>query len=127
MEQFGELDREPLTKYIGQIRGVSYKPADLRASAKVDSYTLLRANNIANGTVNFDEVQYVASGKVSAVQVIREGDILMCGSSGSLDHVGKAALCKPESYGMTFGAFCKVIRPEGGLLPAYIASYFESD
>lgn len=126
-EMFGGLNREPLSKYIEQIRGVTYKPADLRASAEDDAYTLLRANNIANGTVNFDEVQYVAGGKVSAVQVIREGDILMCGSSGSLQHVGKAALCKPESYGMTFGAFCKVIRPAGGLLPAYIASYFQSD
>ena len=127
IEMFGGLDREPLSKYIEQIRGVSYKPADLRTSAEDDAYTLLRANNIANGIVNFDEVQYVASEKVSAVQVIREGDILMCGSSGSLEHVGKAALCKPESYGMTFGAFCKVIRPAGGLLPVYIASYFESD
>lgn len=127
IETFGGLDREPLSKYIEQIRGVTYKPADLRTSAGDVAYTLLRANNIANGNVNFDELQYVASGKVSAIQMIREGDILMCGSSGSLEHVGKAALCKPKSYGMTFGAFCKVIRPSGGLLPTYIASYFESD
>ncbi|HDR8109345.1 TPA: restriction endonuclease subunit S [Bacillus cereus] len=127
VEMFGGLNREPLSKYIEQVRGVSYKPADLRTSAEDDAYTLLRANNIADGTVNFDEVQYVASRKVSAVQVICKGDILMCGSSGSLGHVGKAALCKPESYGMTFGAFCKVIRPAGGLLPVYIASYFQSD
>lgn len=126
-EMFGEQDREPLSKYIEQIRGVTYKPADLRTSAVVGACTLLRANNIGNGTINFDEVQYVTSGKVSAAQVVREGDILMCGSSGSLQHVGKAALCKSESYGMTFGAFCKVIRPTGRLLPSYIASYFQSD
>ena len=119
--------REPLKKYIEQIRGVSYKPKDLHPEKDDRSTVLLRANNITSGQINFGEVQYVDNSKVSENQIIRSGDILMCASSGSLDHVGKAALCKENTFGMTFGAFCKLIRCKGTLLPGYVASYFGSD
>lgn len=127
MEMFGNDERVPLKDFIEQVRGVSYKPKDLRDSNNESAVTLLRANNILNGVLNYDEVQHVASEKVSDTQIIKQGDILMCGSSGSLEHVGKAAICTPESYGMTFGAFCKLIRPKGKLLPLFIAGYFASD
>lgn len=126
-KRFGGCAREPLGNYVEQIRGVSYKPIDLRRPSDDDAVALLRANNIADGAVNFDKMQYVSKEKVSAAQRIREGDILMCGSSGSLEHVGKTALCSPDAYEKTFGAFCKVMRPIGRLLPEYIAAYFESD
>ncbi len=51
----------------------------------------------------------------------------MCASSGSLEHVGKAAICLPSIEGETFGAFCKLIRPKGDVLPEYIAAYLETD
>ena len=119
--------RGPLKKYIEQIRGVSYKPKDLHPEKDDRSTVLLRANNITYGQINFEEVQYVDNSKVSGNQIIRSGDILMCASSGSLEHVGKAALCKENTFGMTFGAFCKLIRCKGTLLPGYVASYFGSD
>ena len=130
MEQFvieAPYERTRLRDHISQIRGVSYKPADLRPSLSEESVLLLRANNIGAGRINHDEVQYVAKEKVSTVQLIRAGDILMCASSGSLEHVGKAAICLPSIEGETFGAFCKLIRPKGDLLPEYIAAYFETD
>jgi len=130
MEQFvieAPYERTRLGDHISQIRGVSYKPADLRPSLSEESVLLLRANNIGTGRINHDEVQYVAKEKVSTVQLIRAGDILMCASSGSLEHVGKAAICLPSIEGETFGAFCKLIRPKGDLLPEYIAAYFETD
>ena len=130
MEQFvieAPYERTRLGDHISQIRGVSYKPADLRPSLSEESVLLLRANNIGAGRINHDEVQYVAKEKVSTVQLIRAGDILMCSSSGSLEHVGKAAICLPSIEGETFGAFCKLIRPKGDLLPEYIAAYFETD
>lgn len=119
---FGACKRAPLGDFITQIRGVSYKPADLSLSLDEDHITLLRANNIVEGTINFDDVQYVSRKKVSEMQVIRPKDILMCASSGSLEHVGKAALCQ-FSGEYTFGAFCKLIRATGVLTPEYIASY----
>lgn len=126
IEMFGQNKRDKLGRYIEQIRGVSYKPADLRDLAD-DAYTLLRANNIGNDSLNSDDVQYVAKEKVSEKQLIRDGDILMCTSSGSLEHVGKTALCTADYCGMTFGAFCKLLRPIGKVSPKFLSIFFRTD
>lgn len=123
----GKFPLEKLGKYITQIRGVSYKPKDLRNSLNENSVLLLRANNISDGKINHDEVQFVSKEKVSAEQIIRSGDILMSASSGSLNHVGKSAICSKDVVGETFGAFCKIIRVVKGLLPEYISIYFSTD
>ena len=127
IEMFGAYPRTRLGDYIEQVRGVSYKPNDLLLSLEDTHITLLRANNISNNEINFDEVQYVSRAKVAPQQIIREDDILMCASSGSLEHVGKAAICSPTSIDYTFGAFCKVIRTKKDLLPKFLATYFVTD
>ena len=126
IEMFKKCNREKLGEYILQVRGVSYKPKDLGEGLNEGFVTLLRANNIANNVLNFEDVQFVSEGRVSDDQIIREGDILICASSGSLEHVGKAALCMPDME-YTFGAFCKLIRPIGKLYPEYIAGYMRTD
>ena len=123
----GKYPFEKLGNFIKQIRGVSYKPKDLRDELNEESILLLRANNIFEGKINHDEVQFVAKEKVSEEQIIRAGDILMSASSGSLNHVGKSAICSEKIIGETFGAFCKIIRVIKGLLPEYIAIYFSTD
>lgn len=130
VEQFvigNPYSRKRLGDYVEQIRGVSYKPSDIRTTLDENSILLLRANNISSGKINHIDVQYVAREKVSAEQIIRLNDILMCGSSGSIEHVGKTAICERDAVGETFGAFCKLIRTKGELLPKYIATYFETD
>lgn len=122
IEMFEECERAPLGEYITQIRGVSYKPVDLSLTLDEDHITLLRANNITGGTVVFDDVKFVTRKKVTETQVIRHNDILMCASSGSLEHVGKAALCR-FSGEYTFGTFCKLIRATGALASEFISSY----
>ena len=120
-------NRVRLGDYIQQIRGVSYKPNDLKAEKTEDSVILLRANNITldTGSLNFKEIQIVSDSKVSEEQLIKENDILMCASSGSLDHVGKTALCNSDSENMTFGAFCKLIRIKDSKLNAnYLQTFF---
>lgn len=126
IDMFSRCKREKLGYYILQVRGVSYKPKDLCEELKEGFITLLRANNISNNALNFEDVQFVSEGRVSDEQIIQEGDILICASSGSLDHVGKAALCMPDME-YTFGAFCKLIRPIGELHPEYIAGYMRTD
>lgn len=118
--------RERLGNFITQIRGVSYKPNDLQSTLNDESILLLRANNISGGEINHDDVQFVSREKVSAAQIIRKGDILMSASSGSLEHVGKTALCNEKIAGETFGAFCKVIRSIGTLPPEYISVYLST-
>ena len=92
-----------------------------------ESVLLLRANNVNNGLINYEEVQFVDKSKVSDGQLIITGDILMCGSSGSIQHVGKAALCGTNEENNTFGAFMKIIRCNKKLLPEYLSTYFMTD
>ncbi len=109
---------------IEQVRGVSYKPEDLHATLNENSITLLRANNIKDGKLNFEDVVYVDKRKVSEKQLLKSGDILICASSGSKELVGKAAFVADDLQ-MTFGAFCKVVRPDTEC-PQYIGHYFNS-
>ena len=109
---------------IEQIRGVSYKPADLHDNLNNNSVILLRANNIQNGKIVLDDVVYVSKNKVSESQYLRQGDILVCTSSGSKELVGKAAFVDKDSP-MVFGAFCKVVRPKIECCE-YMGHFFQS-
>ena len=109
---------------IEQVRGVSYKPEDLHRTLNESSITLLRANNIKDGKLNFDDVVYVDKKKVSEKQILKAGDVLICASSGSKELVGKAAYVECD-LPMTFGAFCKVVRPKTAC-PQYIGHFFNS-
>ena len=113
-----------LGNLIEQVRGVSYKPEDLHNNLNENSVVLLRANNIKDGEVNFDDVVYVDRKKVSDKQFLKAGDILICASSGSKELVGKAAYLECN-LPMTFGAFCKVVRPKTEC-SKYIGHFFNS-
>lgn len=113
-----------LGDYIKQIRGVSYKPEDLHSSLDDNSISLLRANNIQDGKLVLDDVVFVDKSKVRAEQLLKQGDILICTSSGSKELVGKAAFVESD-MNVTFGAFCKVVRPVMEH-PRYLGHYFNS-
>ncbi len=113
-----------LGDYIEQIRGVSYKPEDVCNVDDEDAVGILRANNIQDDGLNFDDLVYVNKKKIAVKQYIQKGDIVICTSSGSKNLVGKAAIAD-EDLSMAFGAFCKVIRPIK-LLPKYVGHYFQS-
>ena len=108
-----------------QIRGVSYKPEDLHSSLDDSSVILLRANNIDDGKINFDDVVFVDKKRVSNEQFLRKGDILVCASSGSKNLVGKAASVDFDKE-VTFGAFCKAVRPRNIEDADYLAMFFQS-
>lgn len=109
---------------IEQIRGVSYKPSDLKDALNDNSVILLRANNIQDGKIVLDDVLYVSKSKVNASQYLRRGDILVCTSSGSKELVGKAASVD-EDLPAVFGAFCKVVRPKIECCK-YVGHFFQS-
>lgn len=113
-----------LGDYIEQIRGVSYKPTDLRDFQDENSVLLLRANNIQDGNLNLDDVIYVSKNKIAEKQYLKKGDILICTSSGSKELVGKAAYVK-QDIPISFGAFCKVVRPKTEC-KKYIGHFFQS-
>lgn len=113
-----------LSKIVTQVRGVSYKPNDVILEKKAGYTCLLRANNIDGGELQFDNVVYVDSARVKNTQLLRAGDILICASSGSRHLVGKAA-CVTGDMNVTFGAFCKVIRPLAEYAP-FLGWFFKS-
>ena len=113
-----------LGDYVKQIRGVSYKPTDLHNELNSDSVILLRANNINDGKINFDDIVYIDKSKVKEEQYLKRGDILVCASSGSKELVGKSAFINKD-YDVTFGAFCKLIRPKD-CIAEYLGHYFNS-
>ena len=118
-------EKQSLENRVEYVRGVTYKAAvDLHEELDENSYALLRANNIQEGELRFDDVQYVDRAKVKPKQLLRRGDILFCASSGSKGLVGKAALVR-ESMPVTFGAFCCVLRPKGNEAE-YLGHYFQS-
>jgi type I restriction enzyme S subunit len=113
-----------LGNLIEQIRGVSYKPEDVCDKLGENCITLLRANNIKDGQLNFDDLVFVDKKRVHDNQLLKAGDILVCTSSGSKELVGKAAYIK-EDLPMTFGAFCKVVRPQK-IRSDYLGHFFNS-
>lgn len=113
-----------LGEIITQIRGVSYKPSDVRAADDPDAVALLRANNIQEDGLNFDDLVWVDKHKVSAEQYLRMGDILICSSSGSKGLVGKAAIVT-NGLSCAFGAFCKVVRTKAEYA-SYLGQFFRS-
>lgn len=119
------MDRKRVSELAKQVRGVSYKPEDLHDRLDDNSVILLRANNICDGKISFDDVVYVDKSKVSKEQYLRKGDVLICASSGSKQLVGKAASVDFDIE-CTFGAFCKTVRPNSNIAD-YLGVYFQSN
>lgn len=87
---------------------------------------VLRAGNITDTGVVFDDLVYVPESKVSNQQLLRAGDVLIAASSGSLDVVGKAGPVLTD-HRAAFGAFCKVLRPDTKRVDAgYFAHFFRT-
>lgn len=108
-----------------QIRGVSYTPKDMAEIPTEGYIPILRANNIQEKLV-FNELVYVNANKISEIQLLKGGDIVVCASSGSKNLVGKAVrfVSSPVDQ-VSFGAFCKVVRPRN-IDASYLSHFFNS-
>ena len=116
-----------LKEIVTQIRGVSYSKGDAVSNEIMGYIPLIRANNIVDGILTKDDLLYVPASIVKEKQLIKKGDIVIAASSGSINIVGKAAY-SPENLNSTFGAFCKLLRPNAKhVLPGYLNFYFQSN
>jgi type I restriction enzyme S subunit len=114
-----------LGEIADQIRGVSYGKADV-TDQPADGYVpVLRANNITDTGLLFDDLVYVRAAKVSEKQKIRAGDIIIAASSGSISVVGRAAQAETDLHA-GFGAFCKVVRPSAKVDARYLGHFFRT-
>ena len=126
-ELYTRFPKQKLGEHITVVRGVSYKPSDVRDSDSLSpTAIILRSNNIAEGEINFDDLVYVVKERVQKEQELQAGDIVMCGSNGSISLVGKAGLLKTDRPNISFGAFCLGIKCKDTVLPEYLNTYFNT-
>lgn len=108
-----------------QVRGVTFAKKD-STKERLPGYTaVLTASNITERGLRLSPLQYVPTGMVRSSQKLKNGDILVTASSGSLDVVGRAVLVDGD-LDAGFGAFCKVLRFNDQVDPRYAAHYFRT-
>jgi type I restriction enzyme S subunit len=114
-----------ITGLCKKIRGVSYNKDQASREPKPDYVSLLRANNLNNDALNFDDLVFVPKQRVSDHQILRLGDVVIAMSSGSKSVVGKTAQLHTDWAG-TFGAFCGVLRPVELIEPKFFGYFFRT-
>ena len=120
------MERVAVGALATQVRGVSYKKAEASLTPRHGTVGVVRAGNIVDGELAIDDLVYVPTTRVTERQFLREGDVLIATSSGSLEVVGKAARIRQDEE-VAFGAFCKVLRPANDVDPGYFAHYFQTE
>ncbi|MFX0188524.1 MAG: restriction endonuclease subunit S [Candidatus Hodarchaeota archaeon] len=111
---------------IGQlIRGVSYKKIESSKEPQENLYPILRANNIQDNKIIFEDFVYVPKDKINDEQFIKPFDIIIAMSSGSKHLVGKTAQILREFTG-SFGTFCGLLRINKDINQKLIGFFFQS-
>jgi type I restriction enzyme, S subunit len=120
------LTPSPLTQNSKHsLRGVTYQKQDVSTTERDGFLPILRAGNITDCGLTFDDLIYVPSSKISLKQMVRKNDVVIAASSGSIEVVGKAAPALADFKG-GFGAFCKVLRPYKEVDPVYFSHFFKT-
>ncbi|MBF6227075.1 restriction endonuclease subunit S [Nocardia abscessus] len=108
-----------------QIRGVTYSKEEASKVPLSGTKAILRAGNITETGISLTDLVYVPEDKVSARQLLQQGDVVVATSSGSLEVVGKAAQTVSD-LDVGFGAFCKVLRPSKYIDARYFGHFFRT-
>lgn len=112
----------PLDAVSNLIRGVTYKKDESADHSEEGYLPVLRANNIQNGKLQFDDLVFVLEHNIKDIQKVKKGDIVVAMSSGSKRLVGKSGIAETDFNG-GFGAFCGVLRPSQHLNSKYVGLY----
>jgi type I restriction enzyme S subunit len=108
------------------LRGISYKKADVLAAPLEDSVTILRAGNLQDGRIVFDDLVHIPASYVHEEQRIRKGDLIIAMSSGSASVVGKVAVADKDMPRVSFGAFCGLLRPRTKEYGHWLSEFFQT-
>jgi type I restriction enzyme S subunit len=121
-----------VTKKLGEVgkclRGVSYNPEiDLHKFPDSTNFSLLRSNNIFEGLLELNNLQFVNKMKVKDFQVVKDSDIIICMANGSKQLVGKSAIADNiEKNRYTYGAFMGCFRTFDSFNPKFVFSLMQS-
>ncbi|HEY9801524.1 MAG TPA: restriction endonuclease subunit S [Leptolyngbyaceae cyanobacterium] len=108
------------------IRGVSYKKQDATYESASSNIAILRAGNLQNGQIIFDDLVFVPQHLVDISQLLCAGDLVVAMSSGSASVVGKVSSVEKDYNTVSFGAFCALIRPIEASISRWISHYFQT-
>ncbi len=112
--------------------GEAYVDARYGTSMKCDrnqkGVPVLRVPNIAAGIINLSDLKYASFTKKELVSLaVREGDIVICRTNGSLELIGKAAVIPKLDREYTFASYLIRVRVDGAiLLPRYFHVFLSS-
>ncbi|HED5354007.1 TPA: restriction endonuclease subunit S [Campylobacter jejuni] len=113
IEHLGEIPqhwRIVKLKYVAFTNiGLVYTPDDIIENPD-EGYPVLRANNIQNGKIDYQDLIYIKSKQIGKKQIISSGDLLMCVRNGSENLLGKTA--KIQDGYFSFGAFTAIIKSQ---------------
>lgn len=116
-----------LSELMTQVRGLSYSKKDSSDEYEEGKIAVLRAGNIYDSLIIEKDYVFVPKSLVKEKQYLRRGDVLIAASSGSISVVGKAAMVS-KNMNASFGAFCKVLRPDISKVDLhYFKHFFETD
>jgi len=108
------------------IRGVSYDKASATSQSGEGRVAILRAGNLQNGCIEFEDLVFVPQNYVRDEQLLKRGDLVIAMSSGSASVVGKVAVVQDDYSDFSFGAFCGLLRPVTADLGNWLAHYFQT-
>ncbi|PRZ22822.1 restriction endonuclease subunit S [Flavobacterium granuli] len=110
------------------IRGVSYGKTDAFQFEFDNSCLILRGGNIQDGEiVDGKDNVYVSIDLIKNEQFIQKYDVIIVGSTGSKNLIGKAATSLFESNKISFGAFLMNIRAFETIDKRYFSYYFQTN
>lgn len=115
----------PLDEAAKLIRGVSYKKNEASSTSMENYLPILRANNIQNGKLVYQDYVYVPDNKIKEEQYIKINDIVIAMSSGSKNLVGKSGISQSDFKG-SFGTFCGLLRPNNELHSRFVGLFTRS-
>jgi len=107
------------------IRGVTFKRLDANLTEHEGYLPILRAGNIGEQLDTENNLVWVPGSLVAEQQLLRNGDIAICMSSGSPSVVGKTALLQKNWVG-SVGAFCGIVRAKNTETSKYLFFWFRS-
>lgn len=119
--------------YLGDavelLRGVTYSKRDAHKEQMPDDCLILRGGNIKEGYIDLydDDNVYVDKSLVKKAQLVRENDVLIVSSTGSIKVIGRAGISDMTYKDVAFGAFLTLARPNNKYCERYVNYFFQSD
>lgn len=114
-----------LGQHITQVRGILFKPDDVVSQLQDGYAPIIKSNNIKEDGYDSSDLIYINRNLIRPDQFIKAGDLVLTASSGSKKTIGKNIQFEHDFNG-SFGAFCKLIRPQKTINAKYLHHFFRT-